>query len=103
MSAAHEPASSSQPEGPTVVAEKTSRAGKVVRSVRVVRPEPHDASFLAASAKGLGITLKHFARNLFLPLRKAATRAKLGAPVDEKWKNEIETVQYPEEKVTYPE
>lgn len=53
--------------------------------------------------QGLGITLKHFARNLFLPLKKAALRAKAGAPVDEQWRNEIETVQYPEEKVTYPE
>src|SRR5262245_42110626 len=103
MSAAHEPASTSQSDGPTVVAEKTSSGGKVVRTVRVVRPEPHDASFLSATAKGLGITLKHFARNLFLPLRKASARAKLGAPIDEAWRNEIETVQYPEEKVTYPE
>jgi NADH-quinone oxidoreductase subunit I len=47
--------------------------------------------------------LKHFARNFFLPLRSKASRAKAGAPVDESWKNEIETVQYPEEKVTYPE
>ena len=89
--------------GPKVVATATSKHGKVMRTVMVVRPEPHDASFLAASAKGFGITLKHFARNLFLPLRKASARAKAGAPVDEKWKNEIETVQYPEEKVTYPE
>jgi len=101
MSAAHEP--TTHQEGPTVLAEKTSSGGKVVRTVAVVRPEPHDATFLAASAKGFGVTLKHFARNLFLPLRKASARAKLGAPTDEKWKNEIETVQYPEEKVTYPE
>jgi NADH-quinone oxidoreductase subunit I len=74
-----------------------------MRTSQVVRPEPADASFLAASAKGLGITLKHFAKNLFLPLRKAASRAKAGAPVEEKWRNDIETVQYPEEKVTYPE
>lgn len=101
MSAAHEP--TTENEGPTVLAEKTSSGGKLVRTVQVVRPEPHDASFLAASAKGLGVTLKHFARNLFLPLRKASARARLGAPIDEKWRNEIETVQYPEEKVTYPE
>jgi NADH-quinone oxidoreductase subunit I len=36
-------------------------------------------------------------------MRKAAARSKAGAPVDEDWRNEIETVQYPEEKVTYPE
>ena len=74
-----------------------------MRTIQVVRPEPHDASFLAASAKGLGITLKHFARNFFLPMRKKEARAKAGAPVEETWKNEIETVQYPEEKVKYPE
>ena len=102
MSAAHHDAPDAS-EGPKVLAEKTSSAGKKVRTLQVVRPEPHDASFLSASAKGFGITLKHFARNFFLPLRKAAARAKAGAPVDEKWKNEIETVQYPEEKVKYPE
>ncbi len=51
----------------------------------------------------MAITLKHFARNLFPPLKKVAERSRAGAPVDEKWRNEIETVQYPEEKVTYPE
>jgi NADH-quinone oxidoreductase subunit I len=89
--------------GPKVIASTTSSAGKVVRSVQVYRPEPVETTFLAASAKGLGITLKHFARNLFLPLRKKEARAKAGAPLDEKWRNEIETVQYPEEKVVYPE
>jgi NADH-quinone oxidoreductase subunit I len=73
------------------------------RTIQVVRPGFEDTTFLAATAKGLGITIKHFARNLFLPLRKAASRSKAGAPVDESWRNEIETVQYPEEKVTYPE
>jgi NADH-quinone oxidoreductase subunit I len=105
MSAAH-PDHGAEPaahEGPKVLASTTSKSGKVVRTVQVVRPEPQDASFLAAGAKGFSITLKHFAKNLFLPLRKAASRARAGAPVDEKWKNDIETVQYPEEKVTYPE
>ncbi len=74
-----------------------------VRTVQVSRPDPLDTTFLAATAKGLGITLKHFARNLFLPLKKLSGRAAAGAPVDEKWRSEIETVQYPEEKVTYPE
>jgi NADH-quinone oxidoreductase subunit I len=97
MSAAHDDHSHA-PAAPTVLAVR----GKV-RTIQVVRPEPRDTSFLAATAKGLGITVKHFARNLFLPLRKASVRAKAGAPVDEPWKNEIETVQYPEEKVTYPE
>ena len=73
------------------------------KTFQVVRPEARDVTFLAATAKGLGITLKHFARNFFLPLKSAKDRAALGAPHDDKWKNDIETVQYPEEKVTYPE
>ena len=89
--------------GPKVLAETTSSAGKLRRTLQVVRPTNEDTSYLAAGTKGFGVTLKHFARNLFLPLRKASARAKAGAPVDEKWKNEIETIQYPEEKVTYPE
>src|SRR5215213_6650840 len=101
MSAAHHDDHDDH-EGPKVLAQTTSSHGKVMRTIQVVRPEPHDATFIAATAKGFGITLKHFARNLFLPLRKASSRAKAGAPVDEKWKNEIETIQYPEEKVKYP-
>jgi len=88
--------------GHKVVAETTSAHGKVRRSLQVHRPVPADTSFLAASAKGMGITLKHFARNLFSPLRKKEARVKPGAPV-EKALNLIETVQYPEEKVPYPE
>ncbi|HSD88287.1 MAG TPA: NADH-quinone oxidoreductase subunit I, partial [Kofleriaceae bacterium] len=90
--------------GPKIVAEHTTSAGKTVRSVQVMRPSAADTTFLAAGAKGFGVTLKHFAKNLFLPLRKAAVRAKAGAPtLEEKFRNEIETIQYPEEKVTYPE
>jgi NADH-quinone oxidoreductase subunit I len=88
-------------EGPKVLA--VSDRHPRVRTIQVVRPEPGDVTFLAATAKGLGITLKHFARNFFLPLKKLSNRNMAGAPVDEKWKNEIETVQYPEEKVKYPE
>lgn len=73
------------------------------RTIQVVRPEPADTTFLAATAKGLGITLKHFAKNFFLPLKKLKGRAAPGAPVSERGRNDIETVQYPEEKVTYPE
>jgi NADH-quinone oxidoreductase subunit I len=40
---------------------------------------------------------------LFQPLRSLASRAKAGAPTVEKRRNDIETVQYPEEKVVYPE
>jgi len=93
--------------GPKILATRTSTAGKHVRTVQVVRPSPRDTSFLAATAKGLGVTLKHFARNLFTPLRSAKGRARAGAPVEERGllgrKSDIETVQYPEEKVTYPE
>ena len=74
-----------------------------MRTIQVVRPTAQEANFLAATAKGLAITLKHFARNFFLPMKSAAKRAQGGAPTDETWKSEIETVQYPEEKVTYPE
>src|SRR4051812_16886592 len=104
MSSAHDDhAAHDEDEGPKVLAEATSKHGKVMRTIQVVRPAPEDANYLAASSKGFAITLKHFARNLFMPLRKASARAKAGAPVDDKWRNEIETVQYPEEKVTYPE
>ncbi|MDB4964179.1 MAG: 4Fe-4S ferredoxin iron-sulfur binding domain protein [Myxococcales bacterium] len=81
----------------------TSTIHPRVRTVQVSRPEAQDTTFLAATAKGLGVTLKHFARNLFLPMKKLAKRNAAGAPTDETWRNEIETVQYPEEKVTYPE
>ncbi|HTL39002.1 MAG TPA: NADH-quinone oxidoreductase subunit I [Kofleriaceae bacterium] len=103
MSTAHDDHAADETEGPLVLAEAKSKHGKVMRTLQVVRPAPEDASFLAASAKGFGITLKHFAKNLFLPLKKASARAKAGAPIEEKFKNDIETVQYPEEKVTYPE
>ncbi len=89
-------------EGHKVLGEVKNEHGKVRRTLQVHRPKPADTSFLAASAKGMGITLKHFARNLFSPLRKKEARAKPGAPVGEPL-NLIETVQYPEEKVPYPE
>ena len=87
--------------GPKVLAVSTRHPR--VRSIAVVRPTPQETSFLQATAKGLGVTLKHFARNFFLPLKKTAERTRAGAPIEDKWKNEIETIQYPEEKVTYPE
>lgn len=99
MSSAHHEEEAT--DGPKVL--KISDRSPRVRTIQVVRPAPQDVNFLAATAKGLAITLKHFARNFFLPMKKAEDRARAGAPVDEKWKNEIETVQYPEEKVTYPE
>jgi len=87
--------------GPRVIAQSDRHPR--VRTIQVARPESRDANYVAASMKGIGITLKHFARNFFLPLKKVAERSRSGAPVEEKWRNEIETVQYPEEKVTYPE
>jgi NADH-quinone oxidoreductase subunit I len=94
-------------EGPKVVATTASSAGKRIRTIQVARPSPRDTSFLLATAKGMGVTLRHFARNFFTPLRSAKARAQAGAPVEERGllgrKNDIETVQYPEEKVTYPE
>src|SRR4051812_19554933 len=100
MSAGHDHVEETH-AGPKVLA--ISDRHPRVRSIAVVRPAPQETSFLAATAKGLGITIKHFARNFFLPLKKVKERARAGAPIDEKWKNEIETIQYPEEKVTYPE
>jgi NADH-quinone oxidoreductase subunit I len=88
-------------DGPKVLS--ISDKNPHVRTIQVRRPEPQDTSFLSATAKGLGITLKHFAKNFFLPRRKAVELGKGGAPAPASWKNDIETVQYPEEKVTYPE
>lgn len=58
-----------------------------VRTVRVYRPPRADASFFPATLKGLGITLKHFTKNI---LRGRG-------------KGDIETISYPEEKEPYPE
>ncbi|HEY5933666.1 MAG TPA: NADH-quinone oxidoreductase subunit I [Kofleriaceae bacterium] len=101
MSSSHDDDHHAEVEGPRVLS--VSDRHPRVRTIQVVRPEPEDTSFLAAGSKGFAITLKHFARNLFLPLKKLSNRNMAGAPVDEKWRNEIETVQYPEEKVVYPE
>lgn len=101
MSAGHHDAEETH-EGPKViaVADRHPRS----RTIQITRPQPEEVSFLAATAKGLGITLKHFARNFFLPMKKLTDRNKAGAPPDDQsWRNEIETVQYPEEKVEYPE
>lgn len=101
MSASHHEEAHDEHAGPKVisVADRHPRS----RTIQVVRPAPEDTTFLAATAKGLAITLKHFARNLFLPMKKLTERNAAGAPTDQQWRSEIETVQYPEEKVTYPE
>jgi len=59
-----------------------------VRSVRVNRPDPEEASFLPATLKGLAITIKHFFQNVGGTGRK---------------NHQIETIQYPEEAIEYPE
>jgi NADH-quinone oxidoreductase subunit I len=59
-----------------------------VRTVRVARPEPEEASFLPAALKGLSITLRHFFKNV--------ARAVPGV------ESEIETIEYPEEPQVYP-
>jgi NADH-quinone oxidoreductase subunit I len=102
MSSAHDDHSHHDAADAPVVLRVSDRHPRV-RTIQVMRPGMEDTTLLSAAAKGLGITLKHFARNLFLPLRKASDRAKAGAPTDDSRHNIIETVQYPEEKVTYPE
>ena len=89
-------------KGPKILREAADRHPRV-RTVQISRPEPEDVTFLQATGKGLGITLKHFAKNLFLPMKKLAARNKAGAPPATAFKNDIETVQYPDEKVVYPE
>lgn len=101
MSAAHDDHDHDEAEGPKVL--HVSTVHPRVRTIQIVRPEAQDTTFLAATAKGVGITLKHFAKNLFLPMKKLARRNAPGAPVEETFRNDIETVQYPEEKVVYPE
>jgi NADH-quinone oxidoreductase subunit I len=88
--------------GPKVLS--VSDKNPKVRTIQVRRPMPQDTSFLMATKQGLGITLKHFAKNFFGFRRDPAELGKGGAPAVGKWyENDIETVQYPEETVTYPE
>jgi NADH-quinone oxidoreductase subunit I len=61
-----------------------SEHNKGVRVIQVSRAPAGDATFLRALGKGLKITVSHFFRNV-------TTR------------RDIETVQYPEETVVYPE
>ncbi|MBL0212435.1 MAG: hypothetical protein IPQ07_00875 [Myxococcales bacterium] len=77
MSAGHDEVVEEAP-GPKVISVADRHPHS--RTIQVVRPAPEDVSFLAATAKGLGITLKHFARNLFLPLKKLADRNSRARP-----------------------
>jgi len=72
-------------KGLKVLAESDRNPG--VRTVAVGRPALEEASFVPAVVKGLGITLKHFAKNFFRGREH----------------NDIETILYPEESVEYPE
>jgi len=74
-----------------------------VRTVQVTRPEDSETSYLAATAVGLGITVRHFAKNLFQPRKSVKQLGFGGAPPEVSGRNDIETIQYPEEKVQYPE
>src|SRR5688572_1179045 len=56
------------------------------RTVRVARPDAADASFVPATLKGLGVTVKHFFKNLL-------SRREHG---------DIETIEYPEQTMPYP-
>ena len=68
---------------PEVDVVATSDRNPGVRTIRIRRPTFEEASFLPATLKGLGITLKHFARNVF------SRRDDSGK------KGDIETVDYP--------
>ncbi len=71
-------------DGPDVVS--VSDRNKGVRVIRVKRPRPQDASYVSATVKGLGVTLKHFFKNLAF-----------------KNKAYVATLRYPEETIPYPE
>ena len=60
-----------------------------VRTVRVHRPDAADASYLPAILKGLKITVGHFFKNV------GGKKLRRG--------HGIETINYPEEKIPYPE
>ena len=90
MSGAHDDhghADSGEPhgDGPRVLS--VSPLNPRVRTIQIERPTDHDASFLRATWEGLAITVRHFGTNFFRG----------------KGKNMIETVQYPEEQIVYPE
>jgi NADH-quinone oxidoreductase subunit I len=96
---AHEDAAA----GPKVLA--VSTISPKVRTIAVVRPGEEDVTYLEATRKGLGVTVRHFLKNVFGKRRPADALAR-GLVVQDKGLipyNEIETIQYPEEKSFYPE
>ncbi|HVK77514.1 MAG TPA: NADH-quinone oxidoreductase subunit I [Kofleriaceae bacterium] len=88
------------PAGPKVLA--VSKVSPKVRTIAVVRPTADEANYLAAAKTGLGITLKHFLKNI-LGKRRPADKLARGEEVQGRFYNDIETIQYPEEKTHYPE
>jgi NADH-quinone oxidoreductase subunit I len=98
----HDHAAAKAPPGPKVLA---TSANAKVRTIAVVRPGEEDVSYLEATSKGLAITFKHFVKNLFGKRRPAEKLAR-GEAVEPKGLlpyNDIETIQYPEERTHYPE
>ena len=80
-------------------------ASAKVRTVQVTRPGAEDVDYLQATKAGLGVTLRHFAKNLF-GKRRPVDKLNRGEPVQQRGLvpyNDIETIQYPEEKTLYPE
>ena len=89
--------------GPKVVA--VAKHNPEIRTIEIARPGESDVTYLEATRKGLAITIKHFAKNLF-GKRRPADKLARGEPVAPKGLlpyNDIETIQYPDEKVVYPE
>lgn len=104
MGASHgHDAADDETPGPRVLA--VSAVSPRVRTIAVERPGPSDVTYLEAARKGLGVTLRHFVKNVLGKRRPAAALAR-GEEVAKQglvpW-NEIETIQYPEEKTHYPE
>jgi NADH-quinone oxidoreductase subunit I len=101
MSASHGHEEPAHQGGPKVIS--VSPRNPKVRTIQVVRPENADVTYLAATVAGLGITVRHFAKNLFLPRKSEEQLGFGGAPPEVRFRNDIETIQYPEERVQYPE
>jgi NADH-quinone oxidoreductase subunit I len=102
MAGAHTHDDHAHDAGPKVLA--VSDRHPRVRTIQVVRPTDAETSYLPATAKGVGITVRHFFRNLLGFRRSAEDLGAGGAPPPRTmFQNDIETVQYPEETVQYPE
>jgi NADH-quinone oxidoreductase subunit I len=99
---AHGHDSHGETKGPIVLS--VSDRSPKVRTIQVHRPTEGESSYLTATGKGMAITVRHFFRNLLGLRRNSDVLGAGGAPADPSWKeNWIETVQYPDEQVQYPE